>query len=125
MPVTVTVELLTGSYDAASTDDRAEAEWPPHPARLFCALVAAATGGADRTALTWLEAQTPPVVWAATDHDPRTRSAYVVTNTITAKPGSQSHVGRTNGLRARVHTVPASPRVRFVWEDAEADDGVV
>src|SRR5690242_14275423 len=105
MPVTVTVELLGGSYDAASTDDRAQAEWPPHPARLFCALVAAARGDADRAALTWLETQTPPVVWAATDHDPQSRSAYVVTNTITAASGSQSHVGRTNGLRTRVHTV--------------------
>ena len=40
--LTIAVELLTGSYDAGDADDRRLAEWPPHPARLFCAMVAAA-----------------------------------------------------------------------------------
>ena len=34
--------MVTGCYDAADVLDRERAEWPPHPARLFCALVAAA-----------------------------------------------------------------------------------
>ncbi|MFN8876672.1 MAG: type I-U CRISPR-associated protein Csb2, partial [Gemmatimonadota bacterium] len=34
------LDLLTGRYAATSFDDRRRAEWPPHPARLFSALVA-------------------------------------------------------------------------------------
>lgn len=62
----IEVELLTGRYVATSFSDRDAAEWPPHPARLYSALVAAwAEAGkdqAERTALDWLAAQTPPHV---------------------------------------------------------------
>ena len=34
-------ELLTGRYAATAHNDRSRAEWPPHPARIFSALVAA------------------------------------------------------------------------------------
>jgi CRISPR-associated protein Csb2 len=47
------IELLTGSYDAAEVDDRDRAVGPSHPARLFCALVAAAHGDDDQAALRW------------------------------------------------------------------------
>ena len=59
----ITVELLTGRYDAADVQDRERAEWPPHPARLFCALVAAARSEEERSALRWLEDQPAPLVW--------------------------------------------------------------
>ena len=36
----IRVECLTGRYVATAYDDRSRAEWPPHPARLFSALVA-------------------------------------------------------------------------------------
>ncbi len=39
--IALEVVLLTGRYVATSYDDRGTAEWPPHPARLFSALVAA------------------------------------------------------------------------------------
>jgi CRISPR-associated protein Csb2 len=61
------LDLLTGRYAATSFDDRRRAEWPPHPARLFSALVA--TWGehepserpeAERSALDWLERQPAP-----------------------------------------------------------------
>jgi CRISPR-associated protein Csb2 len=122
--VSIAVQLLSGSYDAAEVDDRERAEWPPHPARLFCALVAAARGDDDRAALRWLEAQPAPVVRAAAEPQESRHAAYVVTNVLSAKGGSQTHPGRTNGLRARTRAVPSSPLVRFEWP-VDADDQLV
>lgn len=61
----VEVELLTGRYAATAHNDRNRAEWPPHPARFFSALVAALhdndpVDAAEREALLWLERQPPP-----------------------------------------------------------------
>lgn len=44
----VDVEFLTGRYVATSQDDRNAPEWPPHPARLFSALVAEWGGAAEQ-----------------------------------------------------------------------------
>lgn len=65
--------LLTGRYVATAFNSRTEAEWPPHPARLFSALVAAhfaeqGPGGArgvERDALEWLERQGAPHLHAS------------------------------------------------------------
>jgi CRISPR-associated protein Csb2 len=63
--LTVEVELLTGRYAATEHNDRSRAEWPPHPARFFSALVAALhdrdpVDDAERKALLWLEGQGAP-----------------------------------------------------------------
>jgi CRISPR-associated protein Csb2 len=115
MGLVMTVELLSGSYDAAEVDDRDRAEWPPHPARLFCALVAAARGEADRSALRWLEAQPSPLIVASGQPQESRRSAYVVANTLSVKGGNLAHPGRTNGLWSRTKAVPESPTVSMVW----------
>ena len=125
MAVSVSVELLTGSYDAGDPSDTAAGEWPPHPARLYCALVAVARGDAERSALAWLAEQAPPVVHVAAQHVGQARTGYVVTNRLQESGGSQFHPGRTNGLRVRARTIPAAPRVRFCWESADAPDRVV
>jgi CRISPR-associated protein Csb2 len=61
----IEVELLTGRYAATAHNDRARAEWPPHPARFFSALVAALHDNGEmdlteRDALLWLERQDAP-----------------------------------------------------------------
>lgn len=61
----IAIELLTGRYTAMQFNDRTEPEWPPHPARLFSAMVAAWADNddpdpAERSALEWLEQQKPP-----------------------------------------------------------------
>lgn len=61
----IEVELLTDRYAATAHNDRSRAEWPPHPARLFSALVAALhehdpVDAGEREALLWLERQPPP-----------------------------------------------------------------
>lgn len=63
--LTVEVTLLTERYTATAFNDRDRPEWPPHPGRLFFALVAAwaaadEPSSEERRALEWLELQRPP-----------------------------------------------------------------
>lgn len=62
--------LLTGRYAATQYNDRRKVEWPPHPARVFSALVAAhfaeeQPASRERAALQWLEALGPPEISAS------------------------------------------------------------
>jgi CRISPR-associated protein Csb2 len=118
------VQLLDNRYDAA-TSDRAVPEWPPHPARAFCALVAGARDASDWDALRWLERQPPPDVIASRRATQLERSGYVVTNRREAKGASQFHPGRTNQLRTRAAVQPTSDRVRFEWTGSSAAEDVV
>jgi len=68
--ISIDVELLTGRYVASRYDERARAEWPPEPARLFSACVATLHEHPDlgenvRAALEWLERLGPPLVVAS------------------------------------------------------------
>jgi len=61
----IEVELLAKRYAATTHNDRGRAEWPPHPARFFSALVAAlhdneTVDAHEREAVLWLEGQPPP-----------------------------------------------------------------
>ncbi|HEU5150013.1 MAG TPA: type I-U CRISPR-associated protein Csb2 [Iamia sp.] len=63
----VEVELLTGTYTATQFNDRNQPEWPPHPARLFSAMVAAWADAdepdeAEADALRWFEALGDPAI---------------------------------------------------------------
>lgn len=89
----VQVELLTGRFVATDYSDRLTAEWPPHPARLFSALVAAYAADPrddEREALRWLEALPAPQV-AASPHAARD----VVTVYVPVNDGTV--VGETEG----------------------------
>lgn len=63
------IEFLTGQYCAQAHDDRNWPEWPPHPARVFSALVAAWAQAwqdtAERDALEWLERLPAPAIQAS------------------------------------------------------------
>lgn len=69
----IEVSFLTGRYVATAYNTRTEGEWPPHPARLFSALVAthfadgssAAESAGERDALEWLEGQGAPDIAAS------------------------------------------------------------
>lgn len=126
MALSIVVRLRDGRYDAAGVRP-SDPEWPPHPARVFCALVASAFEEADWAALGWLERAGAPEVWASPHSEIAvSRSAgYVVTNTIDREGGSQVLPGRTNGYRERVGVLPAEPDFALVWPDAEPDDATL
>lgn len=79
------LEYLTGRAVATRYNDRDTAEWPPHPARLFSALVAA-WGEVDppqdeeQRALEWLEAQLPPRIVCSEAHPRRVVTHFVPVN---------------------------------------------
>jgi CRISPR-associated protein Csb2 len=88
----IEVEFLTGRYTASVSDGRSEPEWPPHPSRLFSALVAAwyeASGtDSERSALLWLEQQiAAPEISASAANHRSTPIVYVPVNDAeTGKP---------------------------------------
>ena len=122
MGFAIQVRLRDGRYDAAGLDPAAP-EWPPHPARLFCALVASMDTDADREALRWLEAAAPPQVWSAAEVATARASGYVVVN-ATGGRGSQSWPGRGSGLRQRSGVLPGCDSFAVVWS-TEPDDAAL
>jgi len=87
----IEVELLTGRYAATAHNDYQRAEWPPHPARFFSALVAALhdrepVDEDERKALLWLEQQGAPCLWADSASNVGRRwvhDVYVPVNDVT------------------------------------------
>ncbi|MFI7243388.1 type I-G CRISPR-associated protein Csb2 [Streptomyces qinglanensis] len=122
--LSVVVRLRHGRYDAARTE-RAQAEWPPAPARVFCALVASVRDEADREALRWLEREPLPQVWDPGEAEASLARSYVVTNRTVAKAGSQSWPGRTNNERVRASATPSADRFAIVWPQAEPEEAVL
>ena len=126
MPISISVRLRHGRYDAGG-DRPSDAEWPPHPARVFCALAATAAGDAAWAALRWLEAHPAPEIWADPAGRVRTgrAAAYVVENAVDPRGGNLSWPGRDNGMRTRSFAVPATALFAVVWPQADPPPGVL
>jgi CRISPR-associated protein Csb2 len=120
MPISITVRLRHGRYDAGA-DRPGDAEWPPHPARVFCALAASASTDAGWAALRWLEAHPAPEIWADPADRVRTgrTAAYVVENAIEASGGNLTWPARDNGMRTRAFAVPATGTFTVAWPQAD------
>lgn len=112
------VTFLTGRVYASRFEDgdlKEEVEWPPHPARLFSAMVAAwGECGADpamRPALLWLEQQPAPTVLAGQTYRRRPVGVYVPVNDERSTPESRSRKPR------RFPSASIEPPdVYFVWD---------
>ena len=137
MSFAIHVEYLTGYAVAQSPGGGAE--WPPHPARLFMALVAAVyeTGGEtdQLAALRWLEQQAPPTVIASGGFERSRPDVFVPPN----DDQTQRNVDKITGLAAfdKMHVLPQyrtnrqprtfarfrpdEPTVTFAW-DADPGD---
>ena len=95
--ISIEVTLLTGRYVATAHHDRGEHEWPPHPARLFSALVAIwadadVPDSAERDALEWLESCKAPAIAASLSDDVAIRrsvSHFVPVNDASVVAGAQ------------------------------------
>ena len=94
--LSLAIQYLNGWAMATDPADRNRAEWPPHPDRVFMALASAhfETDGdmVEREALTWLERQRAPGLWASEATDRRVTTTYVPVNDV-AVPRLRS--GRT------------------------------
>ena len=133
------IRYLNGWSMAAADGARKEqAEWPPHPDRVFMALAAAwfETGedSAEGEALRWLETLPPPAIAAS---DATTRAAvasYVPVNDARVRPktptGGDLAKLKDAGLAVlpeyRLHqprgfpvAIPRDPTVHLVWSEAE------
>jgi CRISPR-associated protein Csb2 len=85
----IAIELLAGRYTATQFNDRSRPEWPPHPARLYSAMVAAWTDSDDpdpdqRAALCWLEGQGPPEIHCGAERLRAVVTHFVPVNDATA-----------------------------------------
>src|SRR3954449_4485846 len=96
------VTYLMGRVYSAVYDDgntKVEPEWPPHPSRLFSALVAAwGDGGAEenlRPALEWLDIQEPPTIYAGECTLRRQVQAFVPVNDSSKLPEDRPRKPRT------------------------------
>lgn len=121
MPFRIDVHLLDSAYHASALD-RSNAEWPPHPFRLFCALVSVADANdpMQDAALTWLEEQPPPTVRvpARSVEAAEPRQAWVPTNAVERKrPGHTLLPGRISGGQPKhwPQRNLAEPMVSFSW----------
>jgi len=120
MPFQFVVELLEPSYQATAPGG-GRAEWPPHPARLFCALVAHASldDTGHHAALGWLERQAPPVVAVPSQsaESAQPRRSWVPTNAIAPRSEHRSLPGRTSGGSQRLwpQRALANGLITFTW----------
>lgn len=87
----IEVAFLTGRSVATAYNSRQESEWPPHPARLFSALVATHCTApldqqdqrdAERRALEWLETQRPPAIAAGEARAREVVTVFVPVNDV-------------------------------------------
>lgn len=127
-----TVELLHGTIRCASAEDttltgQPSAEWPPSPARLYQALVAAdGTGDTCRVTpgslgLDLLE--TPPVIRAVGPGDAlisAIRPRYVVIDASVEGSVQEYSARKAQTVRPGARVAPKEPLVAYVWPDAVA-----
>ena len=134
----VSAEFLHGTFrgdpnGSASTGLLTMGEWPPSPARLFAALVAAdgtgdacrVTGGAE---LKWFERLPPPIIYA----DPQPLHRPLLPRWVVRHEGNaanathQEYVGRSAGLsRAGVRVAPRYAHVVYAWKVEPPDESTL
>src|SRR5277367_6170872 len=111
----ISIEYLTGRAVATDPASRGDAEWPPHPARLFAALIAAlhsgGNDGRERAALRWLERQAPPALSVPTAIPGDAVDVYVPVNDVPLLP-------RPRKKRNFPSVTLRDPVVHFIWREA-------
>ncbi len=113
--LTLRLELLTGRYAACEFNNRNQPEWPPHPARVFSALVAAHHEGerapSEAHALRWLECQPAPTL-AYSPASPR----EAVTHFVPVNDKALSDAAKVNSAWAELLSADLSPAQRAAAE---------
>lgn len=114
------VWLRFGVYDAGGARVPGLPEWPPEPARVFCALVAGDPDESQWRALRWLEGQGVPEVHCPAANDSTTPEMFVITNET--KASSPLRPGRKADKRVKPSSFPDGSRFSIVWPHAEPDE---
>jgi len=137
----IEVEYLTGRSVATDREVRSKPEWPPHPQRLFAALVAAYKemdlGEPERMALEWLEQLGPPQISASRISVRNTVQQFVPINdsneqyVINKKKGTiKYHPQIDTGIALRRFrapdrffptVIPEDPLVHYIWPTASQE----
>ena len=123
---TISVELLHGTFrgdpDGTANTGRLErGEWPPSPARLFAALVAAdgtrqQTRVTDGSELLWLEALPAPTIHAHPRAWHQAQQPRFVVIPERANRTHQEYVARGGAQhRPGVRVAPRDPRIVYQW----------
>ena len=106
----IEVHFLTGRYVATSHNDRRAGEWPPHPVRLFSAMVAAwaepeESDSEERKALEWLEGLGAPAIAASAAVPRRTVSHFVPVNdaSVISRSLQERRAAEVYELSDRIH----------------------
>lgn len=120
----IEITFLTGRYVASSHYDRNRPEWPPHPARVFSALVAAWAESEDRPeqgrrVLEHLETLGPPDIAASGATERTVVTHYVPVNDVTVLPDQAAWARRLDAALAVL--AQATPGSR---DEARARKGV-
>ena len=122
--ILISVRFHDGRYHGAG-------DWPPSPARLFQALVAASPKSNDalertsRAALAWLEQLDAPVIAAPRMHEGQHVSLFVPNNDLDAKGGDIRRIAevRSATKHIRPRLFDSSIPLIYAWRvDAENDD---
>jgi len=126
MTLALRIEYLTGRCTATSYNDRDAAEWPPHPARVYSALVNAwADGdppdGDERAALEWLAGLPAPGVTASVASRRDVMRHYVPVNDVSVL--KDFHRQRENVAASGVALEQA--REKAGSEASEGDTGAI
>lgn len=116
----ITVTCHDGRFHGLDTMGRAE--WPPSPARLFQALVAAASRGSslgsdDQEALRWLERLPPPVIAAPATRLGQKFNHFMPNNDLDAKGGNPRRIGevRSATKRYQPRIFDADTPLSYTW----------
>lgn len=129
-------QYLTGRSVATEPNDRQKAEWPPHPDRVFQALVAAwgETGQKteQKSALEWLCAQTAPKITALENaipcaipkvfvpvNDSNAQTWKNAKKQVFAQPMRELNIGRDRQPRYFPATFVGDSICALVWPDAD------
>jgi CRISPR-associated protein Csb2 len=123
------IELLMRRALISKWERREEPEWPPHPDRVFMALVAAwgesGEDSAQREALEWLETLSTPALAVSLEVSVRSAfTSYVPVNDDSNPIGKKGpfgpmgslQVGRNRQPRQFPAAVPDSPKFFLIWE---------
>lgn len=122
------LHFLTGRYAATAYSDRYASEWPPHPARIYSALVdafhAADCDRAEAEVLELLAHLPPPLVVASAASERRVMTHFVPVNDVAVTDSKKLHSCEERLRTARVDLDALGPEATAA-ERKKAENEVV